>query len=128
AQDDSAANRRRTLQSGGAVLVQALCDRFRNGSRNRYSDGVSVRDQLGPILESGGRCYRTDIGDGGCLLVLPGIELSRRVPFWREAARAQGSLGRRFSRVRRFLAFWILHHRDLCLDAAPGRLSVSQPR
>jgi len=59
-----AADRRRTLQPGIAILGADFRDYFCDRSGNGNSDGISVRNELGGLFEDRGRRNWADAGDG----------------------------------------------------------------
>src|SRR4029077_13612648 len=81
-EDQSAADRRRTLQPRGAILGEDLWDQFCPRRRYRHPDGVSVRDKLGRVLESRGRSDRADASDGGRVLLFSRIEFPGIIFVW----------------------------------------------
>ena len=109
-----ALRRRRALQPGGPLLGQDLRHQLRHGRRHRHPDGVSVRHQLGALLESRRRRHRPDAGHGGRVLVLPRIDLPGPVPVRREAA---GAAGHWFTALMVFLGSWLSGYFIIATDA-----------
>src|SRR5260370_24568759 len=85
-EDQGAAHRGRALQPRGAILGANLWDQFCTWRDHRHPDGIPLRDEWGGVLQGGRRRHRADAGDGGCVLLLSGIELSGIVFVWREVA------------------------------------------
>ena len=88
--------------------------------------GIPMEFQFGtnwaPLQPVRGQRDRTDARDGGALRVLPGIELPVASGLGGATALAGRALPRRGGPVRRELGLRLLHHRDQCLHAAPGRV------
>src|SRR5882724_10468539 len=121
-EDQSAAHRRSTLQSRGAILGADLRNQFCARRRHGHSDGISVWDELGGFLESGWRSNRTDAGDGRSVFIFSGIEFPGIVSFRRKTARANRTLGGWVSGIPGLLALGLFHRGDGRLDATPYRL------
>ena len=120
--------RERVLQPGRPILGENLRHKFRPWCRHWDSNGISVRDELGPVFPVCRRGHRPDAGDGGNICLLSGIRISRPFSLRREAAGEMGPLVCRFPGVPGIVGFRILHHRNRCVDAAPGGLHRGRRR
>ena len=68
----------RSVRPHRRILDEDLRDQFCDRRRDRHSDGVSVRHELGRIFAAQRRGGRPAARDGGHVRVLPGVDLSRR--------------------------------------------------
>ena len=102
--------------------IRIFAVNFAVGVVTGVPDGVSVRHQLGPLLEIRRRRDRTDARDGGPVRVLPRVDVRRAARLRRAAPRdvAAHFLGRGRA-VRRHLALGLLHRLHERVHAAPGR-------
>ena len=61
-----------------AILDEDLRDQLRGRRRDRHSDGVPVRNELGRVFAAQRRGRRSAARDGGHVRVLPRVDFSRR--------------------------------------------------
>ena len=116
-ENTGAAHRRRKIQPRRALLGADIRDQFCDGRCYRYSDGISIRHELGGIFALGWRSDRPNTGDGRSVFIFPGVEFSGADAFWREAIGAIGPLVCNVSCVARFVAFGIFDYRHERVDA-----------
>ena len=96
-ENESIANRRRTLQPRRALLGSDLWDQLCARRRHRHSHGVSVRHELGGILEDRRRRDRANARDGRRVLIFSGVELSGIVSYSARKSSAGSATGGRRS-------------------------------
>src|SRR5262249_52515626 len=75
---------------------------------------------MGGLLQKRRRRNRPNACDGGGLLILPLIVVSRSLPIWREAARTDAALALSRARFSRIVVVRVLYHCHQCVDAASG--------
>ncbi len=95
---------------------------LRGWCRNRHSDGIPVRDELGGVLGGGRLGHRSAAGDGRYVRILSRVDLPRRPAVGQRPCGAVALFDVRRCGMGGLVALGLFHRRDGCMDAAPSRL------